>query len=239
MVDCGDTGPLLQTSESFYIASIKQTMSNPRVFPETRRSNPNISTLRINAVPSAFTPQWLIFRDHRDESMVAGLSAIGGLGSLFSTLLVILVGTSLTGAVIRRFNLLTSSNTRLLIASFTGIKPFSPFGLLHNIQQTRMVEECDKLYPALRREIEEQKDNPGVIAYILDTLIDMKTLGYNAHVLPAPLNSSSGASIIVYVRDEENLAGVDVQNGEGADEADTGTSHATRDAIVESGNAPR
>ena len=41
-----------------------------------------------------------------------------------------------------------------------------------------MVAECDRRYPALRREIERVERDPWVVAYLLNTLIDLEALGY-------------------------------------------------------------
>ncbi|KAJ3541078.1 hypothetical protein NMY22_g4036 [Coprinellus aureogranulatus] len=147
-----------ETSEKFSVASIKQTIPDPR---PTTGSDLAMSTLRI--AMQDITSGYNIVEDYRSKSVFTGLSFVGGLGSFLSTLLVILLGTSLMGAVIRS-------------------KPHSPFGFLHNIRalQTQMVAECEKVYPALRRDIEDLEKNPGVVAYILNTLLDMEPLGYRA-----------------------------------------------------------
>jgi hypothetical protein len=41
-----------------------------------------------------------------------------------------------------------------------------------------MVRECNKDYPALRADIDGFKANPGIVAYLFNTLIDFETLGY-------------------------------------------------------------
>jgi predicted ABC-type sugar transport system permease subunit len=45
-------------------------------------------------------PNYLVTQDYRTKSVLSGLSFIGGLGSLFSTILAALLGTSLLGALI-------------------------------------------------------------------------------------------------------------------------------------------
>jgi hypothetical protein len=44
-----------------------------------------------------------------------------------------------------------------------------------------MVAECDRRYPGLRNEIERVEKDPGVVAYLLNTLIDLQALGYGVH----------------------------------------------------------
>ena len=40
-----------------------------------------------------------------------------------------------------------------------------------------MVETWDKLYPGLRQDLERSEIWPGVLAYIIDTHVDMEALG--------------------------------------------------------------
>ena len=66
-----------------------------------------------------------------------------------------------------------------------------------------MVAECDRRYPGLRRETERAEKDPGVVAYLLNTLIDLEALGYgvrgpDAMELPQPRGTHSG-----HLHDEE------------------------------------
>ncbi|KAJ3541073.1 hypothetical protein NMY22_g4033 [Coprinellus aureogranulatus] len=139
----------------FAVAGIKQVLPSVR----NTSGDPFLSTLRF--APDDYTQEFTVTEDYRERSMLAGLAAVGGLGSLLSTLLVILLGTSLMTAVIRA-------------------KPYSPFGLLHHLPTLRMkmIEECKRLYPTLMDDLKKQEGEPGVLAYLLDTLIDLDALGY-------------------------------------------------------------
>ncbi|KAJ3523027.1 hypothetical protein NMY22_g11632 [Coprinellus aureogranulatus] len=149
-----------ENSERFLVASIKQTMPDPRPTPET-----DLTTSMLRIVMEDITPEVNVVQDYRSKSVITGFSFVGGLGSFLSTLLAILLGTSLMGAVIRS-------------------KPHSPFGFLHNIRslQVQMVAECEKMYPRLRKDIEELEKNAGAVAYILHTLLDMEAMGYSAQI---------------------------------------------------------
>lgn len=72
-----------------------------------------------------------------------------------------------------------------------GTKPNSPFGILHNIRAFRkeMADRCDEQYPKLRTDLQGLKANPGLDAYIFDTMIDIGALGYDSHETRAPHSS--------------------------------------------------
>ena len=59
-----------------------------------------------------------------------------------------------------------------------GTKPLSPFGILHLLenQQTRLCASTNEKYSALQSDLAALKDNPGLLALILDTLIDLDVI---------------------------------------------------------------
>lgn len=61
---------------------------------------PNVSTMRITAEFSDLT-EWRIIQDFRDKSVLNGMSAVGGLGSLLNAFFSILLGTTLLRAIFR------------------------------------------------------------------------------------------------------------------------------------------
>ncbi|KAJ3541077.1 hypothetical protein NMY22_g4037 [Coprinellus aureogranulatus] len=144
-----------EAEDFFAVAGIKQMLPSIR----NAAVGPLFSTLRF--APDDYTKEWTVIEDYRERSVVAGLAAVGGLGSLLSTILVVLVGTSLMSAVMRS-------------------KPYSPFGVLHNFPtlQAKILEKCEHDYPALKEDLKNQKARPGVLAFLLDTLIDLEALGY-------------------------------------------------------------
>ncbi|KAJ3511508.1 hypothetical protein NMY22_g15626 [Coprinellus aureogranulatus] len=144
------------TYESFMVAVIRQLMPNPDMVTV---NDENIATLTI--LQDIFSSDRTVLRDYRSKSVLTGLSFVGGLGSFLSTLLVVMLGTS-------------------LMRSVTRSKPHSPFGFLHNLRvvQSQMVTECERMYPAIQDDIKKQKEKPGVVAYLLTTLVDMDALGF-------------------------------------------------------------
>ncbi|KAJ2913310.1 hypothetical protein MD484_g7113, partial [Candolleomyces efflorescens] len=56
-----------------------------------------------------------------------------------------------------------------------GTKPLSPFGILHLLetQKARLFASTNQKYTALQTDLAVLKDNPGLLALILDTLIDL------------------------------------------------------------------
>lgn len=57
----------------------------------------NISTFRV--LSALAIGEWVVRQDFRNQSVLNGLSAIGGLGSFLSTLLAIVLGATLAQAV--------------------------------------------------------------------------------------------------------------------------------------------
>lgn len=68
-----------------------------------------------------------------------------------------------------------------------GSKPNSPFGIFHGLRsvQANMVTECDRQYPGFKRDVERLERDPGVVAYLLNTLIDLEALGYGVYKVTA------------------------------------------------------
>ncbi|KAJ3535449.1 hypothetical protein NMY22_g6486 [Coprinellus aureogranulatus] len=143
-----------ETHDTFLTVEPMYTIPNPF----TNISDPNISTLSITK--ERRKSEWIIIQDYRNKSVLAGLSGVGGLGSFLSALLVIFLGTSLMRAVMRS-------------------KEHSPFGLLHSGMGSQMAEACQERFPALEGDIERYQKDPGIVAYLLSTLIDMAPLGFH------------------------------------------------------------
>ncbi|TEB28313.1 hypothetical protein FA13DRAFT_1873039 [Coprinellus micaceus] len=136
--------------------------------------NRNISTLSLTTRGSS--AGWIFIEDYRNKSVLGGLSVMGGLGSLLST----------------SWLLEAQSLTKLCVL-MVGTKPNSPFGFLHSIRafQKAMADRCDERYPKLWTDVQGLKANPGLSAYIFDTMIDIEPLGYDTHETTAPDSSHS------------------------------------------------
>jgi hypothetical protein len=57
----------------------------------------------------------------------------------------------------------------------TGTKPLSPFGTLHNFC-SKIAEKSQRRYTSLRTDIKNIDDEPGVMKYLLDVLIDLSLI---------------------------------------------------------------
>lgn len=79
------------------IASIVQTL--PNTLPGPTESDPNIGTLGFTLQTDV--NEWTVLQDYRSKSVLSGLSALGGLGSLVSTVLALILGTSLARTLFR------------------------------------------------------------------------------------------------------------------------------------------
>jgi hypothetical protein len=62
-------------------------------------TGPNVSTLRITS--AAVEAEWAIVQDYRTQSVLNGFAGVGGLGSFFSVMFMILFGNTLLGLVCR------------------------------------------------------------------------------------------------------------------------------------------
>ncbi|TEB15736.1 hypothetical protein FA13DRAFT_1747451 [Coprinellus micaceus] len=147
---------MLSTLENSLVAQVVQTIPNPFTGPTT---DPNISTLGFTL--QNVINEWLILQDYRSKSVVSGFTALGGLGSFLSTILAMLLGTSLIRAIYRA-------------------KPYSPFGFLHNLGGTEgeYGQGVQQGLSCTQSDIDGFKANPGIVAYLFNTLIDFETLGY-------------------------------------------------------------
>ena len=81
------------------IATVAQTLPNHYLRDEL---DLNISSIALTL--QNVNGEWDLMQDYRSKSVLSGLSALGGLGSLLSTILAVLLGTSLVQAILRAFS---------------------------------------------------------------------------------------------------------------------------------------
>ncbi|KAJ3526798.1 hypothetical protein NMY22_g10024 [Coprinellus aureogranulatus] len=183
-----------EMTETFLIANIKQ------ILPSSRAVDPDplVSTLRF--APDDFTQDFNIVQDYRDKTVLAGLASVGGLATTFSTFLIILFGTSLMRSVIRS-------------------RPYSPFGVFHKIESVKrnMIVARNARYAALKKELDRQKTNPGVSAYLFDTLIDLDALDTKNELVVAAVSAAGqghgGTGETTPRKDDDGESGHDVGRG--------------------------
>ncbi|KAJ2913764.1 hypothetical protein MD484_g6653, partial [Candolleomyces efflorescens] len=150
----------LMLYDTFMIADIPSTVHDSRVDHPLFRDSPsysvgtNISTLRI---ASQIDPrEWTVIQDYRNKSVLGGIAAVGGLGSFLSIFFVVWFGGSLFGIIFRT-------------------KPLTPFGIVHHLenQKARLATSTNEKYHALRSDLQSLKDNPGLLSFVFDALIDL------------------------------------------------------------------
>ena len=97
-----------------------------------------------------------------------------------------------------------------------GAKPNGPFGFVHTLGSVKreMAEQCDREYPALKSDVKQLEEKPGVIAYIFNTLINIEPLGYGTRKTTEVERSQMSGSPS-YEHIPLKLGGSDQLNGEG------------------------
>ncbi|RXW14617.1 hypothetical protein EST38_g11240 [Candolleomyces aberdarensis] len=120
-------------------------------------TGPKVATFRIASIP--VIGEWTVKQEYRTKSTLSGFAEVGGLGSFLSIFLVILFGNTLLGTVYRT-------------------KPLTPFGLVHHLGKPResVFRSSEDHYGALRSDLQLLKDNPGLLKFMLDTLIDLDVI---------------------------------------------------------------
>ena len=70
-----------------------------------------------------------------------------------------------------------------------------------------MVDECDRQYPALRKDVRELEEKPGVVAYLFNTLIDIEALGYEERKTASsgPIEEPAPPAETGRIHDEESI----------------------------------
>ncbi|KAJ2931019.1 hypothetical protein H1R20_g6097, partial [Candolleomyces eurysporus] len=148
----------LMLYDTFMIADIPYTGPEPGVNdPRFRLRVPtgtDVATLRIAC--QSDPREWTVIQDYRNKSILGGIAALGGLGAFLSIFFVIWFGNSLLGIVYRT-------------------KPLTPFGIFHHLenQKARLSTSTNEKYGALRSDLQSLKENPGLLTFIFDTLIDL------------------------------------------------------------------
>jgi hypothetical protein len=165
------------------IADIPYTVPDSRIDHPLFRDLPsysvgtNISTLRI---ASQIDPrEWTVIQDYRDKSILGGIAAVGGLGSFLSVFFVIWFGGSLFGIIFRKSFVSELQHKKDMANDSSwlreGTKPLTPFGIFHHLenQKARLSTSTNEKYRALRSDLQSLKENPGLLSFVFDALIDL------------------------------------------------------------------
>ena len=102
--------------DTFAIADVVSTVSMSSTAPP-EDINPNISTLYITY--QGPPGEWRVIQDYRENSVLHGFSAAGGLGSFLSLLCAILFGTSLFSVLFRKSFLCSAIGYSVCINALT------------------------------------------------------------------------------------------------------------------------
>ncbi|KAF9033462.1 hypothetical protein BDZ89DRAFT_551337 [Hymenopellis radicata] len=93
---------------------------------------------------------WTIVTDYREDSVLSGLSQVGGFWTLVNGLLAFVFGSR-------------------LVMIFFGVKPLSTFGLIHSFSR---VDVSDS-YPRILSEGDLPESQRGVVAFMRDHMLDL------------------------------------------------------------------
>ncbi|RXW22826.1 hypothetical protein EST38_g3006 [Candolleomyces aberdarensis] len=148
----------LDVYDTFLITKLAYTLPEPlAAVSSDYPTGPMISTIRIISTP--LEAEWLILQDYRTKSILGGFAEVGGLGSFLSVIFVVLFGNTLLGIAHR-------------------IKPLTPFGVLHQLDtpRERLFRSSTEQYRDLRADIQSLKESPGLMKFVLDTLIDLDVI---------------------------------------------------------------
>ncbi|KAF5334439.1 hypothetical protein D9611_014468 [Ephemerocybe angulata] len=139
------------------VTKITSTYPEPLAPTYTNTTNPLLSTLWLTKAPLG--PDFVVLQDFRNESVLNGLSVLGGLSSLFSALLTMWLGTSLIHG-----------------------KLYSPLGILHTTESTqgKLKHAFMESYPLLREDIARLRDpkRRGLQAFLYEEIVDLEALKF-------------------------------------------------------------
>jgi len=140
---------LFSPSENIVVSEITQIIPN----------GPQLTdhTASLTIFPRFDFSNVKIVQDHREKSILKGLSAIGGLWTFIAFIFGALYGNSLIRVVF-------------------GRKPIAVFGVVHSIVGAETQEEYRKTYPRLDADIKTLREAPGLMALIIDKLIDFEII---------------------------------------------------------------
>jgi hypothetical protein len=137
------------------LSEMAQVMADPIAGPSPSSRiprAPDIGTIRISYAD--FFSDWKIVQDHRENTVLNGFSAVGGLWAFLGGAFTMLYGSSLM---------------RVLL----GIKPLSVFGMVYRFQ-TR--QHCLTEYPQAQSDMAKIKAERGFLAILCDHLVETNIL---------------------------------------------------------------
>jgi len=115
-----------------------------------------------------------VIQDYRDKSVLKGLSSVGGLWTFLGFIFGALFGSPLVRVAFGAFHEMDLNHYIDLVS--TGAKPLSIFGLVHNFGTEKTQRKYQKTYPLLASDMETLRANPGLMALLLNHLVDLDVL---------------------------------------------------------------
>ena len=150
-----------QSQENYLVASVVQTLPNPLI---GQTSDPNIGRLGFTLQDAI--NELTILQDFRSKSVLSGLSALGGLGSLLSTMLAMLLGTTLGRAISRKSTLLLWSSHLTPLFQVQSQTAHSDFCITSNAFKSTWSKSVTKSIPhSERRSVGSRKNEESLRIY--------------------------------------------------------------------------
>jgi len=135
----------------------------------------NISTIRISMVT---VDDVLIMRDQRQNSIISGVSALGGLWTFMGGFFVIVFGISLTRSLFGEHKTLArlTELTNGCPLPALGSKPVSIFGLVHQVDPDGVKKGFMEGYDGLATDLTTPEQGLAMLSFLRDHVIEMDSL---------------------------------------------------------------
>ncbi|KAF9033450.1 hypothetical protein BDZ89DRAFT_1130968 [Hymenopellis radicata] len=125
--------------------------------PRRSKANPSLAIPRDNNTGSLYlykqvhqTEDWTIVTDYREDSVLSGLSQVGGFWTFINGLFVFIFGSR-------------------LVMIFFGVKPLSTFGLVHSFSRVDLGDS----YPRILSEGDLPEAQRGLVAFMREHMVDL------------------------------------------------------------------
>ena len=142
--------------------------------PNYREPPSSNNTASLLIIPRADFSDLKVIQDYRDKSVLKGLSSVGGLWTFLGFIFGALFGSSLVRVAFGAFHGMDPNHYIDRVSA--GAKPLSIFGLAHNFGTEKTQREYQETYPFLCSDMQALRANPGLMALLLNHLVDLDLL---------------------------------------------------------------